>query len=164
MMIGHAPSGYLLATFLYPTCTARGIARPAFFAAAIIGALAPDLDMLYFHFADHRQHHHHTYWPHFPSVWLALLALTAAWSAISTTSRHAALAFVFCLGGFTHLLLDSIVGDIWWFAPLIDRPFSLFSVPARYHPWWLNFIFHWSFALELALWLWALLLYRRRTR
>jgi hypothetical protein len=72
------------------------------------------------------------------------------------------LAFLFCLGGFIHLILDTIIGDIWWLAPFVDRPFSMFPVPARYHPWWLNFLLHWSFALELALWIGAFFLYRSR--
>lgn len=57
--------------------------------------------------------------------------------------------------------LDSIVGDVWWFAPLLDRPFALFTVPALYQPWWLNFILHWSFGLEISLWIWALLIFRK---
>jgi hypothetical protein len=33
-----------------------------------------------------------------------------------------------------HLVLDSIVGDIWWLAPFVDRRYSLFTVPAVYGP------------------------------
>jgi len=66
--------------------------------------------------------------------------------------------------GVLHMLLDSIVGDIWWFAPFVDQAYALFNVPARYQPWWLNFLLHWSFALELALWVWAFVLYRARRK
>jgi len=59
------------------------------------------------------------------------------------------------------MVLDSIVGDIWWFAPFVDQRFSLFTVPALYKPWWLNFILHWSFALELAVVGSAVYLWRR---
>jgi len=59
-----------------------------------------------------------------------------------------------------HLLLDTIVGDIWWFAPFIDKPFAFFTVPALYKPWWLNFLLHWSFALELAVFALAFYLLR----
>lgn len=27
--------------------------------------------------------------------------------------------------------------------------YALAEVPARMHPWWLNFLMHWSFLLEL---------------
>jgi len=50
-----------------------------------------------------------------------------------------------------HMLLDSVVGDVRWFAPLSDRFFSIATVPAIHQPWWLNFFLHWSFLLELAL-------------
>jgi len=64
----------------------------------------------------------------------------------------------FCLNGFVHLLLDSVVGDIWWLALFVDRPVALATVTARHQPWWLNFALHWSFAPErgLLLWAWAL--------
>jgi inner membrane protein len=49
------------------------------------------------------------------------------------------------------MVLDSIVGDIAWLAPFSDERFALFEVPAIFKPWWLNFVLHWSFALELVL-------------
>ena len=163
MIIGHAPSGYITAKLLLRNFTGRGVSPKWFLIAGVIGALAPDLDMIYFHLVDHRQHHHHTYFPHFPILWLCLLMLTFAWLRINRASKAAALAFVFCLGGFIHMILDSVVGDIGWFSPFIDRPFSMFTVPALYKPWWLNFILHWSFGLELSLWIWAFLIYRKRS-
>ena len=87
-------------------------------------------------------------------------AITALWHRQSSNSKVAPLAFMFCLAGFGHMLLDSIVGDIWWLAPFVNQPFVLFTVPALYQPWWLNFILHWSFGLELLLGLWAMLLLR----
>ena len=49
--------------------------------------------------------------------------------------------------------------------PVAAIAFSLFTVSARYQPWWLNFILHWSFLLELALWAAAIrvFLYNRQT-
>ncbi len=161
MIIGHAPAGYITAKFLLKNFIRSGILPRKFIIVGILGALAPDLDMLYFHLIDHRQHHHHSYFSHFPILWLGLLVCSFLWIRHNLSSKAAAFMFVFCLGGFIHLILDSIVGDIWWLAPFIDRPFVMFTVPALYQPWWLNFIFHWSFALELALWAWAFLIYRR---
>jgi len=33
-------------------------------------------------------------------------------------------------------------------------------IHGTYKPWWLNFILHWSFALEIALLIWAAWLWR----
>lgn len=162
MIIGHAPAGYITAKLLLQHFIWRGVSPRKFLMVGIFGALAPDLDMFYFHLIDHRQHHHHSYVSHFPILWLGLLVISWLWMRHRISSKAASLAFVFCLSGFIHLILDSIVGDIWWFAPFIDRPFAMFTVPALYQPWWLNFIFHWSFALELALWGVARLIYRQQ--
>ncbi|MNE81945.1 hypothetical protein D3C80_1786290 [compost metagenome] len=99
---------------------------------------------------------------HWPILWFGLALACTIWQRLAPTSRRAPAALVFSLGGILHLLLDSFVGDIWWLAPFVDQPFALFSVPAVFKPWWLNFILHWSFAVELAIWLWALLIFRRR--
>jgi len=160
MIIGHLPAGYVVSRIVFPRYEARGVAWKPFLWAGLLGSLAPDFDMLYFHLVDHRRHHHHTYWSHFPIVWACLLALSTVWLYAARVKNRAALAFLFSLNGFIHLILDSIVGDIWWFAPFGSRPFAFFTVAARYKPWWLNFIFHWSFALEIAIILWAAWLWR----
>ena len=121
-----------------------------FLFSGILGAVAPDLDMIYFHLADHRQHHHHTYWTHFPVLWAGLLLVSMWWFRRTRSKPFAAVAVIFSLNGFVHMLLDSIAGDIWWFAPMFNIRFSFFTVPALYTPWWLNFLLHWTFALELA--------------
>lgn len=162
MIIGHAPGAYIASKLLHGRLFAGGVSIRAFVIAGVLGGVAPDLDMLYFHLIDLRQHHHHSYFSHWPVVWLGLLALSLLLLRLRRGSQAAMLAVAFSGMGVLHLLLDSIVGDIWWFAPLLDQPFALFSVPALYKPWWLNFLLHWSFALELALWVWALLLYRQR--
>lgn len=123
--------------------------------ACVLGAIAPDLDMFYFFFVDHQQHHHHTYWSHFPVLWAGLLCAALCWRYVGERSLPSALVLLFALNGLGHMVLDTIAGDIWWFAPFVDRPFHLFEVPAGYHPWWLNFVLHWTFGFELALSLWA---------
>jgi inner membrane protein len=84
------------------------------------------------------------------------------WLYMARNRSCATLAVIFSLNGLIHLFLDTIVGDIWWFAPFIDKSFALFIVPALYKPWWLNFLFHWSFALELAVVSWAAYLWKIR--
>lgn len=57
--------------------------------------------------------------------------------------------------GLLHMLLDFIAGNIYWLAPWVNKPFSLFTVFRLYEPWWLNFLLHRSFVLEIAIVIWA---------
>lgn len=117
--------------------------------AALLGAIAPDLDLFYFYTLDGRQHHHHSYWTHYPSVWFALMLLAWGASRIKPWSTGGTWLLIFSMSGFLHLLLDCIVGDIPLLAPWSMRFHALATVQAQYHPWWLNFLLHWSFFLEL---------------
>jgi len=161
MIIAHLPAGYITSKILYPRFQSRGCSLKSFFWSGIFGSIAPDLDLVYFYLIDRRQHHHHTYWVHFPIVWFSMLILSVIWIASVRSVSRAALLLIFSLNGFLHMLLDSVVGDIWWGAPFSDKPFSFFTVPARYNPWWLNFLLHWSFGLELAIAALALCLWCR---
>ncbi|MFH2043848.1 MAG: metal-dependent hydrolase [Pseudomonadota bacterium] len=160
MIIGHLPVGYITSKLIFPRFSSRCISINAFILAGILGALAPDLDMLYFHLVDHRQHHHHTYWTHYPIVWGILLLISLVLLKTMRLSNRPVFMFIFSLNGLIHMFIDTIVGDIWWFAPFIDKPFALFTVPALYKPWWLNFILHWSFVLEIVACIWAVILWR----
>ena len=161
MIIAHLPAGYILSRPLLRFAEALGVSAKAFMLAGVAGALAPDSDMLYFYAIDHGQHHHHSYVSHYPVLWFALLLCSLLWFGLAKMKEKAALAVIFSLNGFVHILLDSMAGDVWWLAPWVDRPFALISIPALYTPWWLNFILHWSFALELIIVAVALLLWRR---
>lgn len=55
------------------------------------------------------------------------------------------------MSGFLHLLPDCATGNIPLLAPWSMRLYALATVPAQQHPWWLNFLQHWSFLLELHL-------------
>jgi membrane-bound metal-dependent hydrolase YbcI (DUF457 family) len=162
MFIAHVPSGYILSVALLKRIRRAPVSALSFALAGMLGALAPDLDLAYFYLIDHRQTHHHKYVSHWPILWLSLMLANALWFRFAKKSAPAALALLFSAGGVLHVILDSVVGDIWWFAPFIDKPYVLFTVAASFTPWWLNFILHWSFALELAICVWALVLYRRR--
>ncbi|MGP0171638.1 metal-dependent hydrolase [Pseudomonas sp. NCHU5208] len=162
MFIGHLPAGYISAKLLLKRFANTGISARLFIFFGVLGGLAPDFDMFYFYFVDNRQSHHHTYWPHYPLLWLGLLAVSCAWFKFAANRSGAALMLIFSIGGFIHMLLDSIVGDIWWFAPFIDKPYAMFTVEAVYKPWWLNFILHWSFLLEILVLAWACYLWRSK--
>lgn len=145
MFLAHLPAGYLLAK----ATRLRTLGRKAVMTASLLGAIAPDLDLFYFYTLDARRHHHHSYWTHYPSLWLALTL--AAWgvSRFKRWNAGATWMLIFSMSGFLHLLLDCIAGDIPLLAPWSMRFYALAEVPARMHPWWLNFLLHWSFLLEL---------------
>ena len=163
MIIAHLPAGYISAKLLLKYFAGAGVSVQTFIFFGILGAVFPDFDMFYFYLIDNRQHHHHTYWPHYPMLWLVLLAIASLWFRFSKERINALLLLIFSIGGFVHMLLDAIVGDVWWFAPLVDKSFVLFAVPAIYETWWLNFIFHWSFVLEIAIFIWFIVLLRKKS-
>lgn len=164
MFIAHVPSGYILSVSLLERLRRPLVPAASVLWAGMTGALAPDFDLAYFFLVDHRHTHHHKYFTHWPMFWLLLLVIAMLWLRFDGKSRTALLSWVFCLGCTLHVILDSFVGDIWWFAPSVDKPFALFTVQAVFQPWWLNFILHWSFAVEAGICLWAGLLYRRRSQ
>lgn len=102
--------------------------------AALLGAIAPDLDLFYFYTLDGRQHHHHSYWTHYPSVWFALMLLAWGASRIKPWSTGGTWLLIFSMSGFLHLLLDFIVGDIPLLAPWSMRFHALATVQAQYPP------------------------------
>lgn len=164
MFIAHIPSGYIMSLALLKIMRHIPVSSATLVVVGILGAMIPDLDLAYFYLIDNRQTHHHRYASHWPLLWIALLVISALWLCWGRRGKAAFLSLVFALGGLLHIILDTVVGDIWWFAPFVDQPYALFTVPARFEPWWLNFMLHWSFAVELALCLWALVLYRKGFR
>lgn len=158
MFIAHLPAGYLLGRG-FERVSPRGVIPVALF-----GSLFPDLDLFYFYLIDNRQHHHHSYWIHFPVVWGGLLVLSLVWFSLCRKSRAALLSVVFCASGFLHLVLDSVVGDIAWLAPYSGDFYHLAKVEPGFKPWWLNFILHWSFLLEVAIVAAAVVLFIKRRK
>lgn len=161
MLIAHLPAGYVTSKLLFARLRAPGAAFRPFLCAGLLGAVAPDMDKVYLYLADDMRHQHHTLWPHFPIVWTGALLVSLIWFHTARSSTPAALAVIFAINGLLHMVLDTVVGEIWWLAPFVDRPFSLFTIPARHHPWWLSDMLHWTFTFELAIVAWAIYLWRR---
>lgn len=153
MLTAHLPSGYCLAK-------SSGLTGWVF-AAAVVGAVFPDLDMFFFYFVDHRSVHHHRYWVHIPFFWLMVagLVLPLLWR-----SRYRASALAFFAGILLHLLLDSIGGGIMWLAPFDTRLVELVTVSASQSHWVWSFVLHWTFALEVMIWVVAVLIYIKGRR
>ncbi|MGY8811625.1 MAG: metal-dependent hydrolase [Pseudomonadales bacterium] len=162
MLIAHLPSGYILATYLLERVRKVPVKASWVIAAGMLGAVAPDFDMLYFFFVDHGQVHHHRYISHWPLLWLCLTTVSLGWCWLARTSVVGWLLLVFSLGGLLHVILDTLAGDIWWLAPFVDQRYALVTVPARFKPWWLNYMAHWTFVIELSICAWACLRFWRR--
>ncbi len=138
MLIGHLPAGYLAAKGARVVGASR-----ALFLGMIVGSVAPDIDMLWFHLVDHGSVHHHEYLTHRPIVWAVLLF-------VGVLTRKNWLAGI-GLGGILHMLLDSIAGQITWGWPFFDASTTLVVVQATHDHWVKSFMAHWTFQVELAL-------------
>lgn len=162
MIVAHLPAGYIAAKLLFPRLRVQGAPFRPFLIAALLGAVAPDFDLLYFPLFAPQQFKHHALWPHFPILWGSLLLGSIIWLRMARPGKYAPLAAVFAFDGLVHMVLDTIIGSIWWFAPFVDQPYAFFTIPVRYHPWWLNHIFHWTFIFELTIVAWAIYLWRHK--
>jgi inner membrane protein len=160
MFIAHLPVGYLASRVIYSTLKLPGIGVRRFVTCGICGSIAPDLDLFYFYLIDDRQHNHRSYWTHYPSVWICLILISLIFCYSKRWRARACLMVIFTFNGFIHTVLDSIAGDIYWFAPFVHGAYSLVTVPARYEPWWLNFILHWTFWVEMIIVMWSILAWR----
>lgn len=155
MFIGHLPAGYIWTRFLARNGVgASAVAKPLLF-TGLAASVLPDLDLLYFYLIDNRQHLHHGYWPHIPLLWGVLFCTLAPVAIFLRSAKTLLFLAVIVSNALLHLMLDSIAGGIAWLYPFSERPFVLVDVPAI-HGWWVwNFILHWTFALEVGVWLWA---------
>ena len=151
MIIGHLPAGYLLGRAFSRLRLVADLRARDLVGASMLGSIFPDLDMIYFHLIDHGQTHHHLYWTHLPTIWIALSSAILFAGTIASKLRAPPAFWFFMLGVMSHLVLDSLIGDIYWAIPFSYEPFSMFTVQARRSPWYFNFILHWVFVLELAL-------------
>lgn len=143
MITAHLPSGYVLGRLLP--------ARPGVMAAALIGSVFPDLDLIWFYLIDDRAIHHHHYWVHAPGLWLGLAAPLLPLCYWYARRWLPALAAFFA-AILMHICLDGIAGGTMWFWPLTDRLYTMTTVPATQSHWLLSFLFHWTMLLELAVW------------
>ena len=153
MITAHLPAGYL---------TGRALAAGGpVLAAAVLGGVFPDLDLIWFYLVDNRAFHHHHYRVHVPAFWLAVAAVTLpALRVLQRAWLPPALAFLAAIA--VHLVLDTLAGDIKWLWPFSDSFHHLVTVPARHGHWVLNFVLHPVFLAEIAIWATALWVWRRR--
>ncbi|RLK08103.1 metal-dependent hydrolase [Ruegeria conchae] len=151
MFIGHLPGAYLVFRTAAPN-----LGKLAF-TAAMLGAVAPDIDMLWFYLVDDRGHHHHSYLTHRPVIWAGILLagiMIRIWA-----SRTGTILTFFGAGGLVHMLLDSITGEVAWFWPFSDATHPLVIVLATHLHWILSFLNHWTFKVEILITVIALIVF-----
>lgn len=148
MFIGHLPS-----TYLATRATAPNIHRTTFI-AVMIGSVLPDIDLLWFYLVDNRAFHHHDYITHRPFFWVVLLVVGLIWQ--NRAPRLGSVIAGLVAGALSHILLDSIAGKIAWGWPFTDFSQPLVVVAATQSHWILSFLTHWTFAIEVALVIFAL--------
>ena len=157
MFIAHAPAGFILTKAIQQKADTG-----KYLILGLVASILPDLDMLYFYFIDNKQHMHHTYMTHVPFNWmiLAIFCFLIIW--FFKKREYFLPASIFFSNIFLHFILDSIVGRIQWLFPVTAKPFFLFDVPALYSHWIYNFLYHWTFFLEIIIILFALILLMQR--
>jgi inner membrane protein len=163
VFIAHLPAGYLATRLILDRQPAPESLRRRLLALGMAASVLPDLDLLWFYFVDHRRQVHHAYLPHLPLAWIALFAAAALVPWLRRADRTTWLAMlVLAVNILLHIVLDTTAGGIRWLWPFSDAEFAMSHVEARYQPWYLNFVFHWTFALEVAILVAALWWARRR--
>ncbi len=150
MFIAHLPAGYLLSR---PFARRSPSQARAILGTGLVCSVLPDFDLAYFYLIDQRRAPHHDYWVHTPAFWLVLAAAIALLLIATGRRNQLVLVGVGLISVLLHLVLDSIAADIRWFFPFVDLRVNLVHVQAVYRPWYLNFLLHWTFALELLIWL-----------
>ncbi len=160
MFIGHLPAGYLLTQRLI----GRRVSPKSLVAIGLTAAVLPDFDLFYFYLIDHGQHLHHTYWTHLPIFWLVVGSISALTARLFRRPDVLLMCLVFYANIFLHLLLDTWVGHVLWLYPFSTQSLAMIEVPARYDWWVWNFVWHWTFLIEVALWVGAVWVYLQDRR
>jgi len=143
MFIAHIPVGLCLARLL----TKRRLSFSTI-AIASFGAIFPDLDLFRFYVIDGQHVHHHSYWTHLPVYWAGFIIVSILLFKICARPYPVRLT-VFFAAAMSHLCLDSVSGDIRWLWPLSTEGFQFVSVPATHSKWYMSFLYHWTFKLEI---------------
>ncbi|PJE64863.1 MAG: hypothetical protein COU90_01195 [Candidatus Ryanbacteria bacterium CG10_big_fil_rev_8_21_14_0_10_43_42] len=158
MFIAHFPAGYILTKKLQEKQRVN-----KYLWLGLVASILPDIDLLWFYLVDNRQTLHHDYWLHVPIFWVGIFVIWYLFLLISKqlNQKYLLPTVIFFTSITLHLLLDTIAGGIAWFYPFSDTSFVLIDVPAKYGWWVWNFVFHWSFLLELGIILWAITVFSK---
>ncbi|MFC1810103.1 metal-dependent hydrolase [Patescibacteria group bacterium] len=150
MFLAHLPAGYLLTKKLQ-----KHHKIEKYLALGLFASILPDLDLVWWALIDNSQHFHHSYWIHIPFYWLIIGLIALAIIKIAKRDELIMPLIVFMAGIFLHLILDTFVGGIKWLYPFSYESIFIANVPAVYDYWVWNFILHWTFLLEVVIFGWA---------
>ena len=155
MLTAHAPAGYAISKLAALTgLIPERVAKPrTVVGIGIAASILPDLDMIYFYTIDGRQHLHHSYWTHIPAFWLAVCCVAAIVCYAARYRRAIPLIALAGVNLLLHCFLDSIPTGILWLEPFSHRYVEWVHVPNVYPYTFLNFVLHWTFALEVLIWI-----------
>ncbi len=158
MIIGHLPAGYIIARLYAKRAAPDEKTHNSIMAVGLAASLTPDLDLLYFYAFD-RTVHHHLLFPHLPLFWLFSLGVVGLFALCIKSQLLATFTSVAALGILSHLLLDTIAGGIAWALPWDPSLIRLVNIPATHSHFLISFALHWTFLLEISLWVVAIWLY-----
>lgn len=164
MFIAHLPAAYLGMRALLKKLELRRSDTRLLMSAGLVAAVLPDLDLFYFYLIDQRQHVHHSYWTHIPAFWASIGLVCALTASLLQDRALKWLTWTVMLNIFLHLLLDSVASKIYWLYPFSEQSYGLLQIPSVHSYWVLNYLLHWSFALELLICLAALYHYLKDRR
>jgi len=148
MFIAHLPAGFLLTRRFLKT-ERNNVNYIKFLFVGLVASIAPDFDMAYFYLIDNRQHPHHSYWTHIPIYWIGLYALFVYPTYRFFGQLGVRLLSLFLICGLLHMMLDSIASGIKWLYPFNTDYHGIWRIPSLYDWWVANYLFHWTFLLEL---------------
>ena len=155
MLIGHLPAGYLLTKGLLKKLKLPY--SPWWFGLGLAAAIFPDLDFAYWYFFNYDGSNHHNYISHISFFYLmALLLCLLIYQIFKKAWLKFGLIIVF-LNIFLHLILDSCFTGIKWLWPFAGQFIGIYNVGGSGGLLVDNYLAHWYWYLELALWVWAIL-------
>lgn len=161
MFIAHLPAGYMLTKYIQRK---SGNYSSKLLWTGLIASVFPDIDLFYFYLIDNRQNLHHHYITHLPMAWLALAVVI--YGILLATGKKQYMLYIGVVFGniMLHMALDSVAAGINWLYPFSDVEINLVQVPAVYDWWVWNFVFHWTFLLEISIIIAALIVWKRSCR
>jgi len=156
MLIAHGPAGYLVGAI-----AAGAKRRLDLVMAGLVGGLLPDLDAVGFHLGIVQGFHRATPF-HWPSTWVVLALIGLA--ILPLRRRAGEIIVVVAVSALVHCGLDMTMAPLYWAAPFSWQTYELVHVPGGWSPYWLGFIFYWTFIPEILIWIAALWTWRRGRR
>ena len=159
MLIAHLPAGYILFKAFDKKNTFLANDRKMLIFGMLLGSVLPDVDTIWFYLVSNRSEVHHNYWTHTPFFWTVVFVLIYAFSRVLKLRKTSLFALWSWLSITLHLVLDSIPGQIRWAWPFSNHAVQFVEILPT-HDWWvLSFIFHWTFLLEIVVFVVAIFIY-----